>query len=521
MNFIKMQDTINRMKKNKKAHSAWAMLRSSGLCLLLASVAVSGRAQTPGGQTAQTPASGYSTPTNSSPVANAQQNLYGASGENGAQPTQDSFRGSVVSGKATDGVLDLSLNDAIQRGLRQNLGLILQTSSQKSANGQRLEELQALLPTVSATASYELQQINLAAYGISFPGLQPIIGPFQIVDFRAFLTQNLVNVSALKNYLAAKHNFQAAKFTAEDARDLVALTVGNAYLLCIADTARIEAVTAELATSKVSLDQAVAAHDAGTSPKLDVLRAQVDYQNEQQTLISTKNNFEKDKLALARTIGLPLDQAFRLTDLVPFQALDNVDPQTAFQQALKTRKDLAAYSEQVQSAAASKTAAWAYQIPVASFSGDYGDIGTTPGHSHGTFSATGEVSAPVLQIAKTKGQEQVADAQYQQARAKLSDQVQQVNQDVRDSLLDIQSAAKLVESTHSNVELANEALSEAQQRFHAGVSDNLPVSQAQSQTEQANDQYISALYQHNVAKLSLARALGVAQTNYKEYLGGK
>jgi outer membrane protein TolC len=342
-----------------------------------------------------------------------------------------------------------------------------------------------------------------------------------VVDFRAYLTQNLVNVSALKNYLSAKHNFQGARLTAEDARDLVALTVGNAYLLCIADTARIEAVTAELATSKVSLDQAVAAHDAGTSPKLDVLRAQVDYQNEEQTLISAKNNLEKDKLALARTIGLPLEQFFRLTDLVPFQTLDHVDPQTAFQQALKTRKDLKAYAEQVKAAGDEKTSAWAYQLPVASFSGDYGDIGTTPSHSHGTFTATGQVSAPILQIAKTRGQEQVADAQYEQARAKLSDQIQQVNQDVRDSLLDIQSAAKLVESTHSNVDLANEALSEAQQRFRAGVSDNLPVSQAQSQTEQANDQYISALYQHNVAKLALARALGVAQSNYKDYLGGK
>jgi outer membrane protein TolC len=374
---------------------------------------------------------------------------------------------------------------------------------------------------VTAAASIEVQQINLAAYGLKFPGLAPIIGPFQVVDFRAYLTQNLVNVSALKNYIAAKHNFESAKLTAEDARDLVVLTVGNAYLLCIADSARIDAVTAELATSKVSLDQAVAAHDAGTSPKLDVLRAQVDYQNEQQSLISSKNNFEKDKLALARTIGLPLDQMFHLSDPVPYAALDHVDPETAFEQALKSRKDLAAYAEQVKAAKAEKTSAWAYQLPVASFSGDFGDQGTTPGHSHGTFSATGEVSVPVLQIAKTKGQEQVADAQYEQAAAKLSDQVQQVNQDVRDSLLDIEAAAKLVEATRSNVELANEALSEAQQRFHAGVSDNLPVSQAQSQTEQANDQYISALYQHNVAKLGLARALGVAQTNYKDYLGGK
>ena len=403
----------------------------------------------------------------------------------------------------------------------ENLGLILQSSALKNAKGQQLEELQDLLPSVSAKASYEVEQINLAAYGLSFPGLNPIVGPFQVVDFRASLSQKLFDVAALQNYIAAKHNFRSATLTAEDAKDLVVLTVGNAYLLCIADQARIEAVTAELATSKVTLDQAIAAHDAGTSPKLDVLRAQVDYQNEQQTLISTQNSLAKDKLALARTIGLPLDQDFRLTDRVPFAALDQVNPDTAFAQALKTRKDLQASEEQVKLAKAEKTSAFASQLPVAKFNGDYGDIGTTPGHSHGTYTAIGEISAPVLQIAKTHGQETSADAQYQQATAKLSDQIQQVNADVRDSILDIQAAAKLVEATHSNVELANEALSEAQQRFHAGVSDNLPVSQAQSQTEQANDQYISALYQHNVAKLSLARALGVAQTNYKDYLGGK
>jgi outer membrane protein TolC len=509
------------MTKSKIVRKAGTILTAAGICMLYPFLSGSAMAQGPGSQSAYKPASGPSTATQSSPIAGAQQNLSGASGQNGAQPTQDSFRGSLVTGKATDGVLDLSLDEAMQRGLRQNLGLILQTSAQKNANGQRLEELQALLPTVTGSASVQVQQVNLAAYGLKFPGLNPIVGPFQVVDFRAYLTQNLVNVSALQNYLAAKHNFASARLTAEDARDLVVLTVGNAYLLCLADSARIDAVTAELATSKISLDQAVAAHDAGTSPKLDLLRAQVDYQNEQQSLISTKNEFEKDKLALARAIGLPLDQAFRLTDHAPYAALDGIDPQAAFAQALKARKDLQAASEKVKAAGAEKTSAWAYQLPVVSFSGDFGDLGTTPAHSHSSYTATGQISAPILQIAKTRGQEQVASAEYEQARAKLSDQVQQVNQDVRDALLDIQAAAKLVEATHSNVELANEALNEAQQRFHAGVSDNLPVSQAQSQTEQANDQYISALYQHNVAKLSLARALGVAQTNYKDYLGGK
>jgi outer membrane protein TolC len=475
----------------------------------------------PSGNQPRPTATGPSTGYESSPIATAQQQLYTASGQSGAAVTQDTYKGSIVEGKSTGTVLDLSLDGAIQRGLRNNLGIILQGAAQQNANGQRLEELQALLPTVTGAISINVQQVNLAAYGLKVPGLNPIVGPFQVVDFRAYLTQNLLNVSALQNYIASKHNFASAKLTAEDARDLVVLTVGNAYLICIADSARIEAVTAELATSKVTLDQAIAAHDAGTSPKLDVLRAQVDYQNEQQTLISAKNQLAKDKLALARTIGLPLDQEFRLTDLVPYVAFNEVDPQATVEQALKTRRDLAASGEQVQAASAEKKSASAYRLPVLSFTGDFGDLGTTPGHSHSSYTATGQVTAPILQIAKTKGQIEVAAAQYEQARARLADQAQQVNQDVRDSILDIQAAAKLVEATHSNVELANEALSEAQQRFKAGVSDNLPVSQAQSQTEQANDQYISALYQHNIAKLSLARALGAAQTNYKDYLGGK
>src|SRR5580698_6346782 len=372
-----MQVTINRMSESKLAHPARAVLCTFAVCLLLVASGHQAHAQAPPSGAKQSPASGASTATDSSPIAAGQQNLYTASGQNGAQPTQDSYKGSVVTGTATGGVLDLSLDDAIQRGLRQNLGLILQNSAQKNSNGQRLEELQALLPTVTAQASIEVQQIDLAAYGLKFPGVPSVIGPFQVVDFRAYLTQNLVNVSALQNYIAAKHNFQSAKLTADDARDLVVLTVGNAYLLCIADEARIEAVTAELATSKVSLDQAVAAHDAGTSPRLDVLRAQVDYQNEQQSLISAKNSLEKDKLALVRTIGLPLDQAFRLPDRVPFAALDKMDPETAFEQALKSRKDLAAYAEQVKSAHAEKISAWAYQLPVVSFAGNYGDMGTT------------------------------------------------------------------------------------------------------------------------------------------------
>ncbi len=478
-------------------------------------------AQGPGGSNNSPNAPGATTPAQAQTVEGGLQQLTQPGGLNPAAPTADSFRGSIVSGKATGAVMDLSLDDAIARGLRQNLGLILQTTAQQSAKGQALEALQPLLPTITGDASIEVEQVNLAAFGLKFPGLNPIIGPFQVEDFRAYLTQSLVNVPSLENYLAARHNFAAAKLTAQDARDLVVLTVGNAYLLCLSDAARIDAVNAELATAKVSLDQATAAHDAGVSPRLDVLRAQVDYQNNQQTLISANNQLAKDKLALARAIGLPLDQQYQLTDKEPYAALDNLDPQAAFADALKNRKDLASLNEQVEAYRNQKTAAWGDQLPTAKVSADYGDIGETADHSHGSYTATGKVEVPVLQIAKTRGEEDVADSNYQQAKDKLADQVQQVNADIRDAILDIQSAEKLVDAAKSNLDLANEALSEAQQRFNAGVSDNLPVSQAQSQTEQANEQYIAALYQHNAAKLSLARATGAAETHWKDYLGGK
>jgi len=489
----------------------WRALTASGLASLLLITA----------GYAQEGSNGATIAAQAQATQGALQQLAAPGGVNQAAPTHGSFAGSLVDGNATDAVLDLSLDDAIARGLRQNLGLILQASAQQNAHGQQMEQLQALLPTVTGNASIEVEQVDLAAFGLKFPGLNPIIGPFQVEDFRAYLTQSLVNVPALENYIAAKHNYAAAKLSADDAREMVILTVGNAYLLCIADAARITAVTAELATSKLSLDQATASHDAGVSPRLDILRAQVDYQNEQQALISTNNQLAKDKLALARAIGLPLDQTIRLTDSEPYSALDNLDPAAAFAQALKNRKDLAAANEQLAAAQAQSKAARASQLPTVKFSGDFGDIGQTVDHSHGTYSATGSVSAPILQIAKTRGEEQVAGAQEQQSRDKLADQVQQINAEIRNSILDIQSAAKLVQAAKSNVDLASEALDEAQQRFKAGVSDNLPVSQAQASVEQANDQYVVALYQHNAAKLSLARALGVAETNLKDYLGGK
>jgi outer membrane protein TolC len=264
----------------------------------------------------------------------------------------------------------------------------------------------------------------------------------------------------------------------------------------------------------------VANHDAGTAPKLDELRAQVDYQSLEQQLIVAKNSLAKDKLALARTIGLPLAQSFNLADKVPYKAFDALDVDATIRQAHANRKDLAAMVETVKAAEQQRKAATADRFPTLSFSGDYGDIGVNVLHSHGTGDATGTITVPLFDEFALRGEAQVAQSTLDTDKDKLSDQNAQVDADIRDALLDIESAQKLVEVARSSVDLANEALSEAQQRYANGVSDNLAVSQAEQSVAQADNQYVASLYRHNVAKLSLARALGAGQS-YKNYLGGK
>jgi outer membrane protein TolC len=400
------------------------------------------------------------------------------------------------------------------------LGILLSSAQANAARGQRLSQLQALLPSVDGSFKESVLQLDLPAQGMRLSGFPTILGPYGFTDLRASLTWSLIDVASLRNYMAARHNFAAAQLSAQEAREMVVLVVGNAYLLALADETRVASVEAQLATAKISLDQAAANHQAGTAPLLDELRARVDYQYIEQQLIVARNALEKDKLALARVIGLPLAQSFTLADKAPYAVFDQIDIDAAIRQAHASRKDLAAMVEQASAAEQQRKAATAARLPTLVFNGDYGDIGVNLNTSHGTGNAAGTLSVPLFKEFALRGQAQQAQAQLDAAQAKLSDKNAQVDADVRDALLDIASAQKMVEVAQSSVALANEALSEAQQRYASGVSDNLAVTQAQQSVAQANDQFVTSLYRHNVAKLSLACALGEGE-NYKSYLGGK
>lgn len=439
--------------------------------------------------------------------------------------SQSPFTGSEPEGKATPEVLQLSLQEAIDRGLRNNLGLLLSGDQAITARGEKWKELSNLLPDLSARVQEDVQTQSLTALGFKsnvFPFPVPrVIGPFNYFDARASVSQSLFNFRDFEKERAASESLKSAQYTYKDARELVVLAVGNAYLLAIATAARIETTEAQVNNAQALYDKAEDQQKAGLSPAIDTLRSRVELQTRQQQLIAARNDYAKQKLSLARVIGLPTGQEFALTEKAPYQALTPMPLEVYLQRAYSSRSDYQAAQAQVRSAELSRRAAAAGHYPTLDLNANYGDIGVTPAQSNGTWQVNGGLTIPIFAGGKVHSDVLEADAQLKQARSQLNDLRGRIDYEVRASLLDLSSAAEQVEVARSSVELAEEAFAQSRDRFAAGVTDNLEVVQAQESVASAHESYIQSLYTHNLAKIELARAIGDAEQGVKRYLKGE
>ncbi len=435
------------------------------------------------------------------------------------------FLGAVPAGQPTPGVLSLTLRDALDRGLKYNLGLVLSQEATQTARGARLRSLSELLPNLSFRTAEQAQQTNLAALGLPAgllpPGVSPIVGPFSVFDARFAASAPLVDLQRLHTLRSNTENVRAAQYSSRDARDLVVLVVGGNYMQAQANASLIDAVQAQVNTAQRLYQQAQDQKNAGVAAGIDVLRAQNELQVQQQRLLIARNEFEKQKLALARTIGLPLSQQFTLADTIPYSPTPPLTLEQAMETAFKNRADYLSAQALVRAAELARKAAGAERYPSLSAAGDYGTLGRTPGNSHGTFTAVAALKIPIFQGGKVRGDELQADAALAQRQAQLADQRSRIEFEIRSAFLDVKAAADQVEVAKSSVDVAQQALAQAQDRFAAGVTSNIEVVQAQEALAAANENYIAALFAHNLAKLSLARALGVAEEASKQFLGGR
>jgi outer membrane protein TolC len=431
--------------------------------------------------------------------------------------------GSVPTGAATGDVRNLTLHDAIEMALRYNLGAVESGESARAARAQRLQALSALLPQVGAGLSFNDIKSTSASVGLAtvpnFP-IPPTIGPFHYSTLTGNVSQ-ILSVETIRRFQAAQNAEQAARLSYDDILDLVTLTVGNAYLQVIDAASRIDATEAQVKNAQALYDQAVDAFGAGTSPKIDVTRTSVQLHTEQFNLTVAKNSLAIAKLTLARAIGLPLGQAFDLADRLPYSDLDAQSVDAALETANRTRADLRAAQQAVESAQHQVDAARAQRYPTFAFNGDYGRQGVTLGsNAHSIFAVQAAVTVPVFTSGRIESQTREAQAALSQRQAERENLRGQIDYDVRTALLNLQAAKEQVAVAKENVDLATENLDRSRERFAAGVTDSVEVVQAQQSLSSANDQLISGAYSHNLAKLQLARAIGVAHTNYGQYLAG-
>ncbi len=455
---------------------------------------------------------------------------------NSSNSAVNPYAGSIQAVPATPGVRPLSLDEAIRLGIQNNLALHLAKDQQQEAQAQKLQLVNVLLPNLSLHGETGVHEFNLEAFGFH-PSSIALFAPLlpKGVSPSAFhlitrvdttigqinFSQALFNWSGYDVWRAGIAGEKAAFYSAQSARGLVVLNVGTSYLQAIAARSEVQYAESLLKTDKTLLDQTHQEHLAGVVANLDELRARVEYQQQQQALIAAEDNLAKAKIALNREIGLAPDQQIHLTDTEPYAALQPMPIEQARDRAYRDRQDYQMLRQELLVADLERKATAHERFPTLTFSGNYGVTGITGGVYHDTFAAVGTLSVPIFEEGKLRGDRDVAEAQLQEIQARMSDLTVKIDQQLRDSMLDLQTAEQTVDVARSNVQLAATALDETQQRFIAGVTDNLPVAEAESTLAAAQTQYVNSVYQLNVARLGLARNLGIVDTQYKSFLDGQ
>lgn len=435
---------------------------------------------------------------------------------------QSPFSGSVPTAKLQPGVLDLSIDEAIDRGLKYNLGIVLSAQTSAQARAARLKALSNILPQINGALRESGIKESLPAEGFSENLLGVPVPPslrFSNSDVRLFMTEDLLDFHEIENTRAAGANVRAAAFSFNSAKETVTLAVAASYLLVIAAESRVEAGTAELKTAEALQQLAEDRESAGLNPNIDTLRARVELQVRRQNLIEDNNNLAKQRITLLRVVGLPVHQPIRLVSRVPYKPLPKVAEEEALQRAFAMRPDFLAAEQQLKAAELQRKSAEAERLPSVGISGDYGAIGTRPDNAFSTWTVNAGLKVPIFQGGKIEADIRQADAVLAQRKAQRDDLKGRIEQDVADAVLDVTAAGEQVEVASATLDYAQQTLTQSQDRFSAGVTNNIEVIQAQEALANANQQYIGSLYAHNIAKVLLARAVGAAEQTLRQVLG--
>lgn len=427
------------------------------------------------------------------------------------------YLGSVPGGRLVDGEIRLTLADAVHRGLSFNLGLIESQQADATVKAERGRAFAALLPQITARAQQSFEQISTAELGIKLPPqtgirLPGTLGGFGYSESRVELQYPVFDASLRAQYRARKAAEAASALSTKDSRDVVVYAVGTAYFQVVASQSRVDTAKAALASAQEFATQVEHEYNAELAPEIDSLRASVELRAARQRVTDAENDLEKDKLTLDRITGIPLEQQWTPAHEYGFMPLPEQHPAQLRFDLKSAQQSLAAAEQDIRTARDQR-------LPSVSLAASYGTGGMNPGNYNQVYSLSAGVAVPLFTGGRIRSDVREAEARLAQREAEYRDLEGRVAYDVRVARLDAQASETAVKVAEGNETLAQRAFEQSEDRYRNGVTNYLEVVQAHEAIVTAEENYISSLFSYNVAKISLARALGSAETRLSAFFG--
>lgn len=434
----------------------------------------------------------------------------------------------LASAQSTALPQSLSLSQAINDALANNVQTLLAKARRGEAAGKRVTARSAFLPHLSGVVSQSRRQTNLAAQGFSFGsdtggasnaaptaggGLNfPQLITYNTFDARAKLRQTLFNYSAWEDYKGAKIGQRLANIQVAVAREQVATQAELDYVSVLSTRQAVTAARADLDQATQLLKLANDQEHVGVATGVDVTRAKARRARARATLAQRRTAVTRAEIELARTVGLPMDTPLKLTDPLVFRPMPLPSVGSALNEAYAARPEVAMARGRIDQGRANLASARGQRLPTVSLNAAYGASGNTPHkNSEGTYSVGAQLNIPIFSGGAVSGQIDTAASQLTQQQIRYRDTREQVEQDVRTSRQTLDTLSSQVRAARANLTLAKDELKRSSDRFKHGVANNLEVVDAQSSLADARNQRINALAEYTRARINLAAALGRAQ----------
>jgi outer membrane protein TolC len=410
--------------------------------------------------------------------------------------------------------LKLSLREAIQAAIDNNVNVRLLKERIAAAQAQANTSFGALLPNVSGYVSGRSQTVNLAAFGLPPDRLgalglrRSVTDPFEVYDARATLVQNIFSLNLIQRWRAAKSGVDVANLEAEVTKRDVMATVGLLYIEALRADEAVKARQADIDLAQQLVKLAKDRKTAGVATGLDVTREEVQLENDRQRLLVAQNDQESARLNLIRALGIDFEVRVVLTDELRFVPMEVQRAEEALTIAKEQRLELRAQENRQKLAGLSLSSITSERIPSLSLAGDYGWIGLKPEDALATRSIGLIFSIPIFDGGQRESRISETRSRVRQESIRMQDVSDQVNLEVRNALLTLESSTQQVGVAARGMELALKELTFAKDRFAAGLTTNIEVTNAQTSVARARDNQIEALFRFNASRINLARAKG-------------